>query len=252
VQAVPFNDRPLDVSEARLLGPHSELTLGGTGGIFSAIGFNAGATDPFSTQSSAAIFNPQAGGTSVATFIIAIAGNDGSNEIGIYQYGNTGFMVPVFTGVETDISERAKAAITFYSSGAVVVEGVGLPSPGTVPFPTLYNGFGSEFGFYIKGPGGTYFTLDTDNEFDQAQALIYQGNDVDKLTIGGVTGLFSSSHWIFAFEDLLYSGSDKDFNDAVFLVESISPVPEPATMLLLGMGLIGLAGLGRKRLLKKS
>lgn len=188
--------------------------------------------DAFADQTGFALFTNQASGGAVATFIVEITSGAGTQTIGLYDAHNPTNLIQIF-GAGDGAGEQK--LISFLATGQVKINGV---VAGTLS--------SNSFGFYLKTGGGTTWYTEDSLNGGNPQALVYRGNGTTTLQIAPYfPGLFSSDEYIFAFEDGSYLNSDKDFQDAVFLVESITPLPEPGTLAL--VGLLGAGALLRRR-----
>lgn len=172
-------------------------------------------------------------GGSVATFIIEISAYADSNSWGIYDPSDPTNSVEIFAGGNT---AGDQVLLSILADGSVKTNGM----------DTGVDLANDVFGFYLNSPDGTFYS-ETGLNADQADHMVaFQGNDLDKIQLPGYApGTWTDNEYLFAWEDVSGLG-DWDYNDLVVMVESIEPIPEPGTVLLLGAGLIGLIGLGRK------
>lgn len=106
---------------------------------------------------------------------------------------------------------------------------------------------GGSFGFYLDTGSNIFYSqaalngdAAADGTTDHMVAFGGDGSEWIDPLLDDDYGIFAPGEYIIAWEDLLLSNGDRDYNDMVVLMESIIPVPEPGTLGLLGAGLLAL------------
>lgn len=162
-------------------------------------------------QLDAQVWTSSISGNATFTLMIELAGNAASNNIGMYNTSDpsaTPALFQVFPGA----ASAGWYATAHFAGGNVSV--ALFDNNGIFQGSTFYPGVNANgFGFYLQGPGGTFYSQDSRNSGGNPQVLTYAGSGQN------------FGDWWECFEDLPYTAGGADFEDAVLLLQSVVPTP---------------------------
>ncbi len=231
----------------------NNMELGGLQSIFSD---TLKSTINVNTEESGAeIFAFQSTGAT-AHYVANVAPNSSNIEFGIYDLANPDNQLTIFNSTN-NVGDNTQIYIDYNGSSLMSYSLIG----GYTPIDTITMDL-PNFGFYITSSDGTYYSvsadnptetadLDGDGAYDNDHFLAYEGNG-DKVNLplpnsDPTMGLNDYAHWYIAVEGSALDGTNDNFTDMLVHFESIQPVPEPATFVLFGFGMLGVCGLLRRK-----
>jgi len=168
--------------------------------------------------------------------LLATITSAATGEFGIYDISNTATKLTLFSSRSLATNSTIKINFTGNIFRTLDVNDALID---TATFAS------SSFGFYeTNATGQTTYSQSALNTVDSF--LTYRSKNVS-VTLPGYNGTSvpDLGHWYIAAEDGISTAAD--YSDWVIRLESAQPVPEPGTMMLLGLGMLGMAVYGKRR-----